>query len=108
MYALGGIVAWNAVSNTATWGVSGISSCSMSMQASAGGLCSGASSSHLARLARAWASMTTERVKYSPPATMRLPIASIWLRLLTGDSMSSTITSSSFAKHSSTRLPATL
>ena len=108
MYAFGGMEAWKAVSNTATCGVSGRSSCIMSMQASAGGLCSGASSSHFVRLARAAASMMTDFVKYSPPATMRLPMASIWLRLLTGDSMSSTITSSSFFRQSGTVLPATL
>ena len=36
-------MAWKAVSKTATWGVLGMSAAIMSMQASAGGLCSGAS-----------------------------------------------------------------
>ena len=104
---MGGIVAWKAVSKTATWGVFGMSAAIMSMQASAGGLCSGASSSHSSSFSRAGSSMITDLVKYSPPATMRLPMASICERSLMGLSGSSTSTSKSFFKHSATVMSAT-
>ena len=51
--------------------------------------------------------MITDLVKYSPPATMRLPIASICERSLMGLSGSSTSTSKSFFKHSATVMSAT-
>jgi hypothetical protein len=52
-------------------------------------------------------SYRTDLVKYSPPATMRLPMASICERSLMGLSGSSTSTSKSFFKHSATVMSAT-
>ena len=101
------MVWWKAVSKTATCGVFGSSSRSRSMQASALGLCSGASSSHRASLARASSSTRVASQKYSPPATMRLPTASMASRVSMGEPGLLTITCNSSRRQPGTERPST-
>src|SRR5215218_9505140 len=68
------MVWWKAVSNTATWGVSGKLAMAMRMPSRLGGLCSGARGAWSAMAAMASSSIRVGAVSRSPPCTTRWPM----------------------------------
>ena len=78
IYALGGMVLWKAVSNTATWGTSGPKTLrAVSMPRMPAGLCRGASGLSSRRAAMTSSVMMQLDWNFSPPWTIRWPMASI-------------------------------
>ena len=72
-YACGGMLWWNAVSNTATCGRSGRTARTASIPARLAGLCSGASGLTDPMAAITSSSTSTEAVNRAPPCTTRWP-----------------------------------
>ena len=81
MNALGGIVWWNAVSNTPAIGTEGINSMQALIPMRFAGLWSGARSLHSSIPFNTSSVSTVELANFSPPCTTRCPTASISERL---------------------------
>ena len=71
MNALGGMVLWKVVSNTATMGTPGMTSRQLLMQAMLPGMCRGPSSAFFSQMRTTSSSMTTEEWKSSPLCSTR-------------------------------------
>ena len=81
MYLSSGIVWWNTVSNTATFGLPGIASIAALIPVTAALLCTGASSAHSSIFAITSSSIRTDELNLSSPCATLCPIPSISSKL---------------------------